>query len=95
MTISRQLKWQKARRAAGLCVLCGKPAVTKNHCERHREMINGWQKAQGEKKKELNACKEQRSQAMERIIDDIYGAEKEKVIADLMAVLNKGDVNAK
>jgi len=29
-------RYQFRRREAGLCIICGKQAVTANHCERHR-----------------------------------------------------------
>lgn len=44
LPISRQRKYQMRKRASGMCVTCGQPAVTKNFCldhsiahrERHR-----------------------------------------------------------
>lgn len=49
--ISRQRKWQKKKEREGNCRICGKPAVTKGHCEKHRLMINkmslaSWRKKQ-------------------------------------------------
>lgn len=31
--ISRQRKWQLKKKAQGLCIICGKPAVNSRHCE--------------------------------------------------------------
>lgn len=31
--LSRQRKWQKARRAIGLCVICAKPSTDKDQCD--------------------------------------------------------------
>jgi len=31
--LSRQRKWQKDRRAIGLCVICGKPSTDKDQCD--------------------------------------------------------------
>jgi len=36
--MTRQRRWQIARKARGLCVICGRPAVTRTHCRRHNEM---------------------------------------------------------
>ena len=36
---SRQALWQRAHRAAGLCILCSRHAVTKNHCAEHIERV--------------------------------------------------------
>ncbi len=33
---SRQREWQKRMQAEQRCVVCGKPSVTKLHCEKHR-----------------------------------------------------------
>ena len=46
MTMTRQRKWALKQVAKGLCKDCGRPAVTKNHCEPHRQLHNqrntGW-----------------------------------------------------
>ena len=39
---SRQAIWQRAHRAAGLCILCSRHAVTKNHCTEHIERIRAY-----------------------------------------------------
>ncbi len=38
--ISRQRQYQIRCHANGLCVLCGRPAITANHCEHHRRKVN-------------------------------------------------------
>jgi len=38
--ISRQRAWQMRKRAAGLCIICGKPRVSATHCEAHRVAYN-------------------------------------------------------
>ncbi len=34
--LSRQRKWQLKMKALGKCLICGKVAITREHCERHR-----------------------------------------------------------
>jgi len=37
-TKSRQVKWQQAKRAAGLCPKCGQETGGRYYCEYHRQM---------------------------------------------------------
>jgi len=46
--ISRQRAWQMRKRAAGQCVLCGKPRVNATHCETHRNDYNRRQNARNQ-----------------------------------------------
>ena len=34
--LSRQRRWQIKKRAAGLCIICGKKAVNDWYCQRHK-----------------------------------------------------------
>lgn len=38
--VSRQRAWSLKMLSKGLCKDCGKPAVTKNHCQAHQELHN-------------------------------------------------------
>lgn len=35
--ISRQRRWQLKQRELNKCIICAEPAVTKEHCEKHRQ----------------------------------------------------------
>lgn len=37
---TRQRAWQKRMMEQGRCKICGAPAVTKKHCELHRQAHN-------------------------------------------------------
>ena len=38
--MTRQRRYQIAHKAAGLCVTCTAPLVTRNHCAQHAAMVN-------------------------------------------------------
>lgn len=40
MKMSRQRAWALRQVAKGRCKECGSPAVTKNHCQAHRDLHN-------------------------------------------------------
>lgn len=40
LNVSRQRKYQLRRRKQKKCVICGDPAITKFHCEVHRQKVN-------------------------------------------------------
>lgn len=44
MKISRQYKWQLKQLKHGKCVICGKRAKTKRHCEKHAVQQYGYVK---------------------------------------------------
>lgn len=52
-SISRQRAWQIRQRAAGKCMLCGKPASKKSklYCESHRVAFNALQRARWHRRK--------------------------------------------
>jgi hypothetical protein len=37
--IYRQRKWQLKQIAQGLCCLCNRKRITKNHCRKHRDQV--------------------------------------------------------
>lgn len=38
---TRQYLWQLKQMDFGCCIICGKKAVTKHHCEKHRRIASG------------------------------------------------------
>lgn len=38
-TLSRQRRWQLKHTRAGLCALCHRPRVSKNHCWKHLQYM--------------------------------------------------------
>jgi len=60
--ISRQRAWQMRKRAAGLCIICGKPRVSATHCEAHRVAFNA-----------DHAIAQRRRRARDRALDSTHG----------------------
>lgn len=46
-----QDRWKSRKRAEKKCILCGQPAVNKQHCEKHREQQRIYQQAKRAKAK--------------------------------------------
>jgi len=53
---SRQIKWQKKKKAEGKCIICGKPAINATYCGRHRDIYRESQKKRVDKKVADGKC---------------------------------------